>query len=376
MTKSNQDILSKIGELLVEINENYQALIDHSSERLSENLFILQAQSKYLTAKLELFEKLNAQQTASSSVSNDTVFTPASQIEEKHQDEQETEEEITEISFKKSVYSSDKKESEVEEEKPEVENSEEVEEQVLEEIEESPVDTSDEEEFETEEEIEAEVAEEEEEIAESEEEDLETESQAEPEPEEVEEEPVAKAVETPAQPSSSVQNQPVSEEKPQSAPANSGTFVESRPSQEIPSYSEPVVKEVIIEQKEIVVEAVQPPVEPAKPSRPLTLNELIQQQKQAGVTNTQKFATSSSTSSEKVTDLKSAISLNDKLLFIKDLFNGYSLAYSEAIELLNRFDNFSEADAFLQTNYAMKNGWSQKSQTVEKLYIVLRKRFL
>lgn len=109
------------------------------------------------------------------------------------------------------------------------------------------------------------------------------------------------------------------------------------------------------------------------PSRPLTINELIQQQKQAGVNLTQQFQTSAS--HDRVVDLKAAISLNDKLLFIKDLFNGYSLAYSEALELLNRFNSYAEADAFLQSNYALKNGWAEKPQTVEKLYAVLRKKF-
>lgn len=114
--------------------------------------------------------------------------------------------------------------------------------------------------------------------------------------------------------------------------------------------------------------------EPETPSRPLSINELIHQQKLAGKNLTQQFKTSTS-GPERVSDVKSAINLNDKLLFIKDLFNGYSLAYSEAIELLNRFDSFAEADAFLQANYALKNGWSSKPQTVEKLYAVLRKRF-
>ncbi|MBE8723218.1 hypothetical protein [Sphingobacterium pedocola] len=130
----------------------------------------------------------------------------------------------------------------------------------------------------------------------------------------------------------------------------------------------PIVKEVVVEEKSVEFE------EPIKPSRPLTLNEMIQQQKQTGTNFTQQFQTS--TSAERVLDLKSAISLNDKLLFIKDLFNGYSLAYSEAVELLNRFDNFGEADAFLQSNYALKNGWSEKPQTVDKLYVVLRKKFI
>ncbi|GGH29396.1 hypothetical protein FAZ19_20555 [Sphingobacterium alkalisoli] len=130
----------------------------------------------------------------------------------------------------------------------------------------------------------------------------------------------------------------------------------------------PIVNQIVEEEKSMKFE------ESFKPTRPLTLNEMIQQQKQTGTNFTQQFQTSAS--SERILDLKSAISLNDKLLFIKDLFNGYSLAYSEAIELLNRFDNFSEADAFLQSNYALKNGWSEKPQTVDKLYVVLRKKFI
>lgn len=127
------------------------------------------------------------------------------------------------------------------------------------------------------------------------------------------------------------------------------------------------------EEKEEVVE------EKTAPSRPLTLNEILQQQRQANVTSSAPVAASVSqvgTATERITDLKSSISLNDKLLFIKDLFNGYSLAYSEAIELLNRYATFGEADAFLQTNYALKNNWADKPLTVDKLYAILRKKYM
>lgn len=76
-----------------------------------------------------------------------------------------------------------------------------------------------------------------------------------------------------------------------------------------------------------------------------------------------------------ITDLKSAISLNDKLLYIKDLFNGYSLAYSEAIDILNRFKTFEEAEKFLQASYAAKNNWTDKQATVDKLYDLLKRRY-
>ena len=76
-----------------------------------------------------------------------------------------------------------------------------------------------------------------------------------------------------------------------------------------------------------------------------------------------------------ITDLKPAISLNDKLLFIKELFNGYSLAYSEAIEILNRFTSFNEADLFLKKNYADKNNWNDKAETSGKFYALLKRRY-
>ncbi len=77
-----------------------------------------------------------------------------------------------------------------------------------------------------------------------------------------------------------------------------------------------------------------------------------------------------------ITDLKPAITLNDKLLFIKDLFNGYSLAYSEAIDILNRFKGFEEADTFLKKNYMVKNNWDAKPETTAKFYELLKRRYM
>jgi hypothetical protein len=74
-------------------------------------------------------------------------------------------------------------------------------------------------------------------------------------------------------------------------------------------------------------------------------------------------------------DIKLAITLNDKLLYVKDLFNGYNLAYSEAIEILNRFNTFEEATRFLKTNYVTKNNWESKPATTEKFYALLKRRY-
>lgn len=172
-------------------------------------------------------------------------------------------------------------------------------------------------------------------------------------------------------------------ESTQTRPTTS--FSEDQKKDSVDSKENPIVNQVIIEEKNIAIEDTRPddpisesitPPASTESKRPMTINEMIQQQKKAGLTNVHQFNTSIDRSTERNLDLKTAVSLNDKLLFIKDLFNGYSLAYSEAVELLNRFDSFAEADAFLQTNYALKNNWAAKPQTVDKLYTILRKKYV
>jgi len=117
---------------------------------------------------------------------------------------------------------------------------------------------------------------------------------------------------------------------------------------------------------------VKPTVEPQKEqSKPevLTINERISAQMVA------KQGVAEQLHVQSISDLKQAINLNDKLLFVKDLFNGYSLAYSEAIEILNRFTSFAEAEQFLSNNYVAKNHWDTKPETSEKFYALLKRRY-
>ncbi|RZK81737.1 MAG: hypothetical protein EOO92_04270 [Pedobacter sp.] len=110
--------------------------------------------------------------------------------------------------------------------------------------------------------------------------------------------------------------------------------------------------------------APQQPVAPVK----LTLNDLL-----AGKNSSNTFHEENSRPA--VTDLKKAVNLNEKLLYIKDLFNGYNLAYSEAIDIINKLPDFKAADAFLKNNYAAKNNWDAKQATVDKFYDLIRQRF-
>ena len=109
---------------------------------------------------------------------------------------------------------------------------------------------------------------------------------------------------------------------------------------------------------------------PEEKEEPLTINQRIMAQMNANSNRNTEHV-----SAQPITDLKQAITLNDKLLYIKDLFNGYNLAYSEAIDILNRFNSFDEADKFLQSSYAAKNNWESKQSTVDKFYDLLKRRY-
>lgn len=102
------------------------------------------------------------------------------------------------------------------------------------------------------------------------------------------------------------------------------------------------------------------------PSNKPTLNELLAGKNKANAAPIEKPL---------ITDLKKAINLNDKLLYIKDLFNGYNLAYNEAIEIANKLPNYEAADNFFQKNYAIKNNWAEKQTTVAQFYELLNQRF-
>lgn len=130
-------------------------------------------------------------------------------------------------------------------------------------------------------------------------------------------------------------------------------------------------------------DVISPPVEKERPlftphAVPVKPVEQVDSSKPAPSLN-DLLAKTNSTQNEPVKapiiDLKQAISLNEKLLFIKDLFSGYNMAYSEALDIVNKMPNFESADSFLQNNYAGKNNWAAKQSTVDQFYELLNRRF-
>jgi hypothetical protein len=131
---------------------------------------------------------------------------------------------------------------------------------------------------------------------------------------------------------------------------------------------DPIISPPVVEEKPMFIpEAipVRPPVQPISSTPAPSLNDLL----------AKTHANNEEPIKAPIADLKQGISLNEKLLFVKDLFKGYNLAYSEAIDIVNKMNSFEAADSFLQTNYAAKNDWASKQATVDQFYELLNRRF-
>ncbi|RYY37184.1 MAG: hypothetical protein EOP46_03595 [Sphingobacteriaceae bacterium] len=159
---------------------------------------------------------------------------------------------------------------------------------------------------------------------------------------------------------------------------------------EVQKTEEPVINEFVTEKspESAPVEEPQTPIVTFTPELPEITEEIkpdvtevatIVEEKKEPLTIHQRMVANQTTEKkeplQKITDLKSAINLNDKLQYVGDLFNGYNLAYSEAIEILNRFNSFEEAERFLNANYVTKNNWQNKPATTQKFYDLLKRRY-
>jgi hypothetical protein len=72
--------------------------------------------------------------------------------------------------------------------------------------------------------------------------------------------------------------------------------------------------------------------------------------------------------------LKAAISINDKFIFINELFDGNLREYNETIETLNGFKDPKQAMEFFDLVRA-KNFWDPASNAFKKLKEILERRF-
>lgn len=134
---------------------------------------------------------------------------------------------------------------------------------------------------------------------------------------------------------------------------------------------EEVVSKVVVKEqvKEEVVEKV--PVEPEKSMENrneelLSINDSFSGQEQQSLAQ--------QLGRKPISDLSDAIGLNQKFLFMNELFEGENNLYKEAINALNNFASYFEADEYINVLRSRHN-WDTTSKSVKDFIEIVERRY-
>jgi len=98
----------------------------------------------------------------------------------------------------------------------------------------------------------------------------------------------------------------------------------------------------------------------------LSINDKLKQENQV---------VSEQINSEPIKDLKKAISINERFLFISELFNGDEAMYDRSIKTINAFSIYPEAEYWIRRELKIKFAWDEKSNTVKQFNQLVKRRF-
>jgi hypothetical protein len=76
-----------------------------------------------------------------------------------------------------------------------------------------------------------------------------------------------------------------------------------------------------------------------------------------------------------IKDLKKAIGINDRFLFINELFRGDEVMYERSIKTINGFSIYPEAEFWIKRELKLKLGWNDQSPAVQQFDQLIKRRF-
>lgn len=76
-----------------------------------------------------------------------------------------------------------------------------------------------------------------------------------------------------------------------------------------------------------------------------------------------------------IKDLRKAIGINDRFLFIDELFRGDEAMYERSIKTINGFNIYPEAEYWISRELKTKLGWNNESKAVEHFDQIVKRRF-
>jgi hypothetical protein len=88
-----------------------------------------------------------------------------------------------------------------------------------------------------------------------------------------------------------------------------------------------------------------------------------------------KIELSQSLTSTPIKDLKKAIGVNDRFLFINELFRGDEAMYERSIKTIQNFSIFAEAEFWIRRELKVKIGWHDSHPVVKQFDQLVKRRF-
>lgn len=76
-----------------------------------------------------------------------------------------------------------------------------------------------------------------------------------------------------------------------------------------------------------------------------------------------------------VRDLRKAIGVNDRFVFINELFRGDENMYERSIKTINSFRIYPEAEYWIERELKVKLGWEDSRESTQHFYQVVKRRF-
>lgn len=76
-----------------------------------------------------------------------------------------------------------------------------------------------------------------------------------------------------------------------------------------------------------------------------------------------------------VKDLRKAVGINDRYLFISELFRGDEAMYERSIKTINSFNIHAEAEYWIVRELKVKLGWDKENTTVQLFDQLVKRRF-
>lgn len=76
-----------------------------------------------------------------------------------------------------------------------------------------------------------------------------------------------------------------------------------------------------------------------------------------------------------VRDLKKAIGINDRFVFLSELFRGDEAMYERSIKTINNFRIYPEAEYWIERELKVKLGWDENKEAVKHFRQLVKRRF-